>query len=317
VRIQFRQQTLEPREGYFTLVTNIRAGDVVAIDADGDGVPDVGDNCATVANGTQVNSDGDGMGDACDNCPYLDNPDQADENHDGVGDRCALDLDRDGHVDGTDVARLAADFGTTRTTPADLDGSGSVDLADLALFARQLRVGIGIEALLDFTPSFSDHSLRGGLALAIPRGMIISAAAGSDLIPHPGRYALLVRSNTDGEPESEGIITSLPFVPSGPRLTLLTLSESSEVNARLRVLRADADPYLPQAGDVLVDVPVRNDAPGTGANARFLQQHVDLAAWYDAAHPLRSSRLKVQIRQHTLRGGFGYFTLVGALRTGP
>ncbi len=38
-------------------------------DADGDGVPDVQDNCPTVANPDQKDSDGDGVGDACEQCP--------------------------------------------------------------------------------------------------------------------------------------------------------------------------------------------------------------------------------------------------------
>jgi hypothetical protein len=39
-------------------------------DADGDGVADDSDNCATVANADQTDSDGDGTGDACDPTPF-------------------------------------------------------------------------------------------------------------------------------------------------------------------------------------------------------------------------------------------------------
>jgi hypothetical protein len=38
----------------------------IATDTDGDGVPDITDNCPTVANAGQINGDGDPLGDACD-----------------------------------------------------------------------------------------------------------------------------------------------------------------------------------------------------------------------------------------------------------
>jgi hypothetical protein len=38
----------------------------LGLDADLDGLPDVGDNCPTVSNRDQTDSDGDGRGDACD-----------------------------------------------------------------------------------------------------------------------------------------------------------------------------------------------------------------------------------------------------------
>lgn len=56
-------------------------------DADGDGVPDVDDNCPQTANPDQADTDGDGVGDACDNC-HRHNPDQADHDGDGIGDLC-------------------------------------------------------------------------------------------------------------------------------------------------------------------------------------------------------------------------------------
>lgn len=58
------------------------------LDTDGDGVPDVYDNCPMVANPTQSDLDCDKVGDACDNCPLVSNLDQADFDGDGVGDQC-------------------------------------------------------------------------------------------------------------------------------------------------------------------------------------------------------------------------------------
>ncbi len=80
-------------------------------DQDGDGVPDVTDNCLTIPNPSQEDADGDGIGDSCDtctdtdhdgfgdpgfamntcaidNCPTVPNPNQEDSNSDGLGDAC-------------------------------------------------------------------------------------------------------------------------------------------------------------------------------------------------------------------------------------
>jgi hypothetical protein len=61
-------------------------------DGDGDGVPDVADNCPSVANPSQSDLDGDGMGDACD----------ADDDGDGVSDavESAAPNGGDGNGDG-------------------------------------------------------------------------------------------------------------------------------------------------------------------------------------------------------------------------
>lgn len=69
-------------------------------DSDGDGIPDLTDNCVSVANPDQKDSDGNGRGDACedydrdgivnalDNCPNIPNQDQLDTDADGIGDVC-------------------------------------------------------------------------------------------------------------------------------------------------------------------------------------------------------------------------------------
>jgi hypothetical protein len=71
------------------------------LDTDGDGVRDVSDNCAAVANPDQTDTDGDGQGDACDadddndgladgsdNCVLVPNPDQSNTDGDAHGDAC-------------------------------------------------------------------------------------------------------------------------------------------------------------------------------------------------------------------------------------
>src|SRR5574338_513234 len=94
---------------------------IVSIDTDGDGIPDVSDNCPLVVNPDQLDSDGDGIGDACDtdddddgtpdttdNCPLVSNPDQLDSDGDGIGDACDGDTEDDGIPDVSDNCPLVA-----------------------------------------------------------------------------------------------------------------------------------------------------------------------------------------------------------------
>ncbi len=69
-------------------------------DSDGDGVPNVRDNCPVISNKTQSDINGDGRGDECDdfdfdgvinnvdNCVNIPNKDQLDSDNDGIGDAC-------------------------------------------------------------------------------------------------------------------------------------------------------------------------------------------------------------------------------------
>lgn len=56
-------------------------------DTDGDGIPDISDNCPAIANADQHDHDGDGRGDVCDVCPHLFDA-GGDTDGDGVGDAC-------------------------------------------------------------------------------------------------------------------------------------------------------------------------------------------------------------------------------------
>jgi hypothetical protein len=318
VKVQIRQETLRPHHGYFTLITDLRSGEPLPrADKDGDGAVDDVDNCASVRNHGQANSDGDMFGDACDNCSYVQNNDQADRDGDGVGDRCAIDIDGDGFTDEADLEIFEGVFDGPYDPRCDFDGNGRVDLVDLALLAKSIRIGIASDDLWDFAFAFVDHSVNGGLGLAIRRGMVISAIPGSDLIVFPGLLALMVRSDATGNPAAEGVLTSRPFVPRGPQLTIASLSESEDVAATVRVLRPTRMPGIPPPDDILVDVPLRNDRPATGPSAAFHRQTIDISRWFNAEQPLRSPTIQVQVRQHTTRAGAGYFTLVGDVRTGP
>ncbi len=114
-----------------------------ATDVDGDGVPDVLDNCPAFANPTQADGDGDGAGDVCDNCPSAANADQADGDGDEWGDACdgcpsvptvwvtpPGDTDCDGFTDaeetfaGTDAADACPDGSTDDAWPADMAAPG-------------------------------------------------------------------------------------------------------------------------------------------------------------------------------------------------
>ncbi len=87
--IAVQSELFVPAGGSATFTT-IMVGDpgVALTDADGDGIPDVGDDCPSVFDPTDANLDNDGVGDACDNCVAVANSGQEDADGDGVGDAC-------------------------------------------------------------------------------------------------------------------------------------------------------------------------------------------------------------------------------------
>lgn len=83
-----------------------------AIDSDGDGVPDITDNCPSNVNPDQGDNDNDGLGDVCDtdddndgiddtadNCPIDVNFDQLDDDFDGLGNACDAFFNNDTAAD--------------------------------------------------------------------------------------------------------------------------------------------------------------------------------------------------------------------------
>ena len=92
-------------------------------DGDGDGWPDVVDNCPGTINWLQVDTDADRRGDLCDNCPATANNDQADADGDGEGDACEP---------GPDVPLFGAGFTVPPGVDPTLPGSANPGMGGFA-----------------------------------------------------------------------------------------------------------------------------------------------------------------------------------------
>jgi len=107
--------------------------DQLGEDTDGDGIPNLCDNCPADANPTQADGDADLLGDACDNCPAVPNPPQVDSDGDGIGNVCDNDDDGDGISDGVDNCPLDPN---PNQEDSDMDGVG--DACDKNLARRHV-----------------------------------------------------------------------------------------------------------------------------------------------------------------------------------
>lgn len=87
--------------------------------------------------------DGDGLLDVVDNCDVYPNPDQRDADGDGWGSACDADFDQNGLVGASDLARLAASFGSRTGDPAydprlDMNADGVIGPFEYAALASSL-----------------------------------------------------------------------------------------------------------------------------------------------------------------------------------
>ncbi len=100
-------------------------------DIDGDGIPDINDNCINVPNANQRDTSGTGIGNAC-------NPDL---NHDGIVNLQDLALFK--------IAYAAYNSPAHTYTPnADFNGDGKIDTADLAILESYMGKPPGPSALV-------------------------------------------------------------------------------------------------------------------------------------------------------------------------
>jgi hypothetical protein len=121
-------------------------------DTDGDGVPDISDNCPGVPNPDQEDTDDDGIGDACDLCPSDFTNDSDGDGLCDSADPCPLDPNNDMDGDG-----LCANVDPCPDDPNDSDGDGACDSADLCpLDASNDADGDGICGNVDNCPTVAN-----------------------------------------------------------------------------------------------------------------------------------------------------------------
>lgn len=84
---------------------------------------------------TALDSDGDGIPDICDNCTLVANPDQRDSNNDLYGNLCDADLDNDGITNGIDVGIILGQW-LTAGPDADFNGDNVVNGVDVGIFLQ-------------------------------------------------------------------------------------------------------------------------------------------------------------------------------------
>jgi hypothetical protein len=91
-----------------------------------------------------LDSDGDGIPDIIDNCILVPNANQRDTTGTNIGNACNPDLNHDGIVNAQDLALWKIAFNAYNATPsvynpnADFNGDGKIDAADLAILEKYL-----------------------------------------------------------------------------------------------------------------------------------------------------------------------------------
>jgi hypothetical protein len=111
------------------------------IDGDGDGVPNISDNCPFISNPGQSDIDKDLIGDVCDNCPAVPNQDQKRTTGASVGDACNC------AVPGVKFGPTGAPCATAVPT---LPPAGNVLLGSLLIGLGTFAAGAGRRALRRF-----------------------------------------------------------------------------------------------------------------------------------------------------------------------
>ena len=94
-----------------------------------------------------TDTDGDGVPDICDNCTQLSNPQQIDTDQDGYGNRCDADFNQNQVVDIGDIYSFIGMIGTNNAN-GDFNNNGVVDIGDIYAFIDLIGKPPGPSALV-------------------------------------------------------------------------------------------------------------------------------------------------------------------------
>ena len=138
--------------GVLLLLELIRPAPSATDDSDGDGIPDICDNCPAVSNPDQTDTDADGIGDACDACP---NDPENDADGDGLcadADPCPFDAENDADEDGICESRdNCPRIFNPDQADSDRDGRGDA-CASIACYTLQVAVSPADSGGVTVTP---------------------------------------------------------------------------------------------------------------------------------------------------------------------
>ena len=167
---------------------------------------------------------------------------------------------------------------------------------------------------------------EGGKVAIVEEGANYSALAGEAGVSFHGDYALLIRSNDAGDPESTAVVRTLPFVPQNPFFVVDQMSEVGVegIELSVRVLTPELDAldewslpvvtggYIPalEEGHLPIDgfpqITLSSAEPGT-----FVRQYLETSPWQESGE-----EIVLEFRQHTLVENNGFFTLFDNLCDG-
>jgi|GEM_PF-3435588 len=166
-------------------------------------------------------------------------------------------------------------------------------------------------------------SEEGGIAAVVREGDNFSGLVGEESISFYGDFAVIIRSNDRGDPDTWGSVTTNPFVPEASEFIIDQLSEIDVqgIELELQILDASGEiiltqqlpvetgghvPCLDDGQEPIDGAPqIREGRPHAGS---FVRTVVDLSPYY-----YRGEEIQVRIRQRTLVDGAGFFTLLDNL----